>query len=116
PVRFGPSALRYLIRRQISATQTMSGQVSAARLGFRLYVHASVRGPADSLGYPATFTVDSILADSGVTLPPTVNLASARGLSYSSVLSPTGEIKSSTPSDTAVARGLSQILANFPDF
>src|SRR5436190_153579 len=75
PVLFGPSALKYAIRRQISATQTMSGQASAARLGFRLYVHAIVRGPADSLGYPATFTVDSILADSGVTLPPTVNLA-----------------------------------------
>ena len=116
PVRFGPSALRYVIRRQISATQTIQGQTSSSRLGFRLFVHATVRGPADSLGYPATFTVDSIVADSGVTLPVTINLAAARGLSYSGVLAPDGELKNSTASDTIVARGLSQVLANFRDF
>jgi len=116
PVRFGPSALRYVIRRQISATQTFQGQTSSSRLGFRLFVHATVRGPADSLGYPATFTVDSIVADSGVTLPVTINLAAARGLSYSGVLAPDGELKNSTASDTIVARGLSQVLANFRDF
>ena len=116
PVRFGPSALRYVIRRQISATQTFQGQTSSSRLGFRLFVHATVRGPADSLGYPATFTVDSIVADSGVTLPVTINLAAARGLSYSGVLAPDGELKNSTASDTIIARGLSQVLANFRDF
>jgi len=115
-VRFGPSALKYLIRRQISATQTFQGQTSSSRLGFRLFVHATIRGPADSLGYPATVTVDSIVADSGVALPVTINLAAARGLSYSGVLSPSGELKNSTPSDTVIARGLSQVLANFRDF
>ena len=116
PVRFGPSALRYLIRRQISATQTFQGQTSSSRLGFRLFVRATVRGPADSTGYPATFTVDSIIADSGVALPVTINLAAARGLSYSGVLASDGELKNSTASDTIVARGLSQVLANFRDF
>ncbi len=116
PVRFGPSALRYLIRRQISATQTFQGQTSMSQLGFRLFVHATVRGPADSVGYPATLTVDSIVADSGVMLPVTINLTAARGLSYTGVLSPSGELKNSTPSDTTVARGLSQVLANFRDF
>jgi len=116
PVRFGPSALKYLIRRQISATQTFQGQTSSSRLGFRLFVHATIRGPADSLGYPATFTVDSIVPDSGVALPVTINLTAARGLSYRGVLSPSGELKNSTPSDTVIARGLSQVLANFRDF
>ena len=116
PVRFGPSALRYLIRRQISATQTFQGQTSSSQLGFRLFVHATVRGPADSVGYPATLTVDSIVADSGVMLPVTINLTAARGLSYTGVLSPSGELKHSTPSDTLIARGLSQVLANFRDF
>ena len=115
PVRFGPSALKYLIRRRISATQTIQGQTDSSRLGFRLFVHVTVRGPADSLGYPSTLTVDSIVADSGMALPVTINLAAARGLSYSGVVSPSGEIKKSTPSDTVVARGLSQVLTDLRD-
>jgi len=38
------------------------------------------------------------------------------GLSYSGVLAPDGELKNSTASDTIIARGLSQVLANFRDF
>ncbi|PYO39054.1 MAG: hypothetical protein DMD29_10680, partial [Gemmatimonadetes bacterium] len=82
-----------MIRLQISATQTFQGQTSSSRLGFRLFVHATIRGPADSHGYPATFTVDSIVADSGMALPETINLTAARRLSYSGVLTPSGELK-----------------------
>jgi hypothetical protein len=115
-IRYGPSALRYLIRREVSATQTFQGQTSASRLGFRLFVHATIRGPADSGGYPTTITIDSIIPDSGIALPVTLNLAATRGLSYSGILSPHGEFKNATPSDTTIARGLAQVLANFREF
>jgi len=59
--------------------------------GFRLFLAATIAGPADSAGYPLSFTLDSIVPDSGSAIPPTVNLASARGLRYSGRLTPAGE-------------------------
>src|SRR2546427_560259 len=64
-IRYGPSALRYLVHRRLHLQQALGEQVQAQELGARVYVSATITGPADSVGYPATFIVDSILPDSG---------------------------------------------------
>src|SRR5437867_313356 len=71
-VRYGPSALRYLVHRRVHIEQALGGQTQVQDLGVRVYVAATISGPADSVGYPATFTVDSMVADSGAPLPPPI--------------------------------------------
>lgn len=115
-VRLGPSTLRYRVERRIESVQELPSQQQVTRLGFAIFVTATIRIPADSVGYPATFTVDSIVADSGVILPITVRLDAARGLSFSGKLTAQAEFRNSTPSDSVVAQGLARILGNFRDF
>jgi hypothetical protein len=116
PIRFGPSVLHYLIAQHVDLHQSAQGQESSSQLGFRVFTTATVSGPAVSAGYPATFTVDSIIADSGLALPVTVNLAAARGLTFTGVLRQDGEFLNSIASDSAIALGLRQILGTFRDF
>jgi hypothetical protein len=108
--------LRYVIHRRIDISQSLQGQESSSRLGFSIFATSTIRGPADTAGYPTTITVDSILADSGVALPVTINLAAARGLVFSGVLLPSGELRNPTPSDTTIAQAMTQILGTFRDF
>src|SRR5438093_941518 len=69
-VRYGPSALRYLVHRRVHIEQALGGQTPVQALGVRVYVAATISGPADRVGYPATCTVDSVVAGSGAPLPP----------------------------------------------
>ena len=115
-IHLGPSLLRYVIERRIEIHQAVQGQESTSRLGFRVFATATIRGPADSAGYPTTFLVDSIVPDSGIALPVTVNLSAARGLTFHGVLRPDGELRRSTPSDSGVAQALAQVLGTFRDF
>src|SRR6266511_3925261 len=64
-IRYGPSGLRYVIHRRLHIQQALGGQEQGQDLGARIYVSAAIAGPADSVGYPATFTVDSVVPDSG---------------------------------------------------
>jgi len=70
-VRYGPSALRYVVHRRLHIQQALGDQTQAQDVGARIFVATAITGPADSIGYPATFLVDSIVADSG-TPPPIV--------------------------------------------
>lgn len=115
-IRLGPSTLRYRVERRIESVQELPSQQQVSRLGFTIFVTASIRGPADSVGHPATFTIDSIVADSGVILPITVRLDAARGLSFAGTVTAEAEFRNSTPSDSVVAQGLARILGNFRDF
>ena len=115
-VRLLPSTLRYRIERRIESVQELPNQQQVARLGFAIFVTTSIRGPADSGGHPTTFTIDSIVADSGVFLPITVRLDAARGLSFVGKVTAEAEFRNSTPSDSAVAQGLARILGDFRDF
>src|SRR5213083_2931347 len=63
-VRYGPSALRYLVHRRLHVQQGQAERPQATDLGARIFLAAAIAGPADSIGYPATFTVDSIVPDS----------------------------------------------------
>ncbi|HYT82357.1 MAG TPA: hypothetical protein VEK86_02820 [Gemmatimonadales bacterium] len=112
-VRLGPSALRYVLHQQIHAEQEFQGQTQTIDRGIRLFASATITGPADTVGYPLTFTIDSMVPDSGTSLPPTVNLAAARGLRYTGRLAPTGEFRGVVPSDSARAQAFAQFAGGF---
>src|SRR5439155_789134 len=63
-VRYGPSALRYVVHRRLHIQQALGDQTQAQDVGARIFVATAITGPADSIGYPATFLVDSIVAAS----------------------------------------------------
>jgi hypothetical protein len=115
-VRLGPSALRYVVHQQIHVEQQFQGQTQTIDRGIRLFVAATIAGPADSAGYPVTFTVDSIVPDSGSVIPPTVNLAAARRLTYTGRLTPAGEFRQTATSDSTVAQAFAQIIGAFRNF
>jgi hypothetical protein len=116
-VRYGPSATRYLFYRRSHFEQRMAeAQPQSQDLGARVYVAATISGPADSAGYPTIFTVDSIVADSGTAAPVAMNVARGRGLVYSGRLTPRGDFVHSVASDTTIAQSLVQFLGNFREF
>ena len=115
-VRYGPSAVRYVVHRRLHIQQAFSGQQQAQDLGAQLFVAAAITGPADSMGYPATFLVDSVVADSGTPGPIVESLVRARRLVFSGRVVPRGEFLNAVPSDSVAAQSLIQILGNFRDF
>src|SRR3954469_8264198 len=116
-VRLGPSALRYVMTQLIQVEQELPTGPQRLDYGLRIFVAVTINGPADSAGYPTTVTIDSIVADSGTSLPPmNMNLASAKGLSFIGRLLPKGEFRSQTVSDSAASQSLSPIVGNFKNF
>lgn len=115
-VRYGPSALRYLLHRRVHIQQALGGQEQAQDVGARIYVAVAITGPADSVGYPTTFMVDSIVPDSGTPQLLATPMARARRLIFSGRTSPRGEFVNSVPSDSALAQSLVQLLGSFRDF
>jgi len=84
--------------------------------GMGVFLTAAIAAPADSLGYPTTFTVDSMVVDSGSTLPPGVSPVAARGLRVSGHLTPSGEFTNSSVSDSSAAQTLGNLLPRFRNF
>jgi hypothetical protein len=115
-VRYGPSALRYVVHRQLHIQQVLGEQTTAQNVGARIFVAAAITGPTDSVGYPATFVVDSIVADSGTPAPIVDNVAKVRKLVFAGRVAPRGEFVNSLASDSALAQSVVQLLGNFRDF
>ena len=115
-VRYGPSAVHYLVHRRLHIEQSFGGAPQTQDLGAQIFVRATITGPADSSGYPATFLVDSIVPDSGTPPPIADNIAKARALVLSGRVVAQGEFRSTTASDSVLARNLAQLLGNFRDF
>jgi hypothetical protein len=115
-IRFGPSALRYMVHQQVRIEHDRPDMPPVTYLGWRTFVASTITGPADSLGYPAIFTVDSIVPDSGMTLPPWMDVAAARGLRFVGHLAPTGEFLGGRASDSASADKLSMLIGKFRNF
>lgn len=115
-VRYGPSAVRYVIHRRMHVTQVLAGQAQAQNLGARVYVAATITGPADSVGYPAMFLVDSVVPDSGTPPPVADPIRRARRLVFSGRLAPRGEFVHAAPSDTGLTQSVLQLVGNFRDF
>src|SRR3989442_4548385 len=66
-VRYGPSALRYVVHRQVPIQQTLCDRPQSQDVVARIFVAAAINGPAHRIRYPTTVVVDSILADSRTT-------------------------------------------------
>ena len=115
-VRYGPGAVRYLVRRRLHIQQTLGDQVQAQTLGARIFVTMAIAGPADSVGYPTTFSVDSIVADSGTPAPVADNIGKVRKLVFAGRVARRGEFVNAAPSDSALAQSVAQLLGNFRDF
>ncbi len=115
-IRYGPSALRYVVHRRLHIQQALGDQTQAQDVGARIFVVAAITGPADSVGYPATFAVDSIVADSGTPAPIVENVNKVRKLVFAGRVTPRGEFVNGVASDSTVAQGVVQLLGNFRDF
>jgi hypothetical protein len=114
--RLGPSVLHYLAHQTLHAEQELQGQTQVIVRGTRLFFTATIVGPADSLGYRLTFTIDSIALDSGTTVPPTVDLSAARRLVYDGRLTPAGVSRLTLVSDSARAAPFVQLLGLLQTF
>lgn len=114
-IRWSPSVLRYAVHRRLRVEQELAGQ-PPTEMSYRVFLTATITGPADSVGHPVSHTVDSIVADSGSFVPPTVNFAAARGLRFTGRLAASGEMRAATPSDSVTARQFAQFLGNPRDF
>ncbi len=115
-VRYGPNALRYVVRRQLHIQQGLAQQTHTQDLGTRTFLTVAMSGPPDNIGYPTTFTVDSIVADSGTPTQIKDNLDRAKRLVFSGRVASGGEFVNGVPSDNAAAQSLIQLLGGFRDF
>jgi hypothetical protein len=115
-IRYGPSALRYIVHRRLHIQQALGDQTQAQDVGARIFVATAITGPADSIGYPATFLVDSIVADSGTPPPIVDNVSKVRKLVFAGRIAPRGEFVNALASDSAAAQSVVQLLGNFRDF
>jgi hypothetical protein len=115
-VRYGPSALRYVVHRRLHIQQALGDQTQSQDLGAQIFVVAAITGPADSVGYPATFAVDSIVADSGTPTPIVESVNKVRKLVFAGRVTPRGEFVNALASDSTAAQSVVQLLGNFRDF
>ena len=115
PVQLRPSSVRYVVHRKLRIEQELAGQ-APTHMSYRVFVTAVIGGPADSTGYAVAHTVDSVVADSGTFVPPTVNFAAARGLRFSGRLTATGIVRNAVAADSVTAQSLGQFLGNLRDF
>lgn len=84
--------------------------------GLRIFFAVTINGPADSIGYPTTVTIDSVAPDSGTVAPMGINLGAAKALSFAGRLTPSGEFRNQVASDSATAQSLSPIVGSFKNF
>ena len=114
--RFGPSALRYAVHRRIHVEQQVRGQTVALDRGVRAFVSALIMGPADSVGYVVSLTIDSLVPDSGTVLPASINVGAVRGVRYVGRVTPTGVLHNVVPSDSVLAGAVGQVFGSFQGF
>jgi len=105
-----------MAHQSLHAEQELQGQTQVIVRGTRLFLTATVVGPADSLGYRLTFTIDSIALDSGTTVPPTVDLSAARGLVFDGRLTPSGVSTLTLVTDSTRAAPFVQLLGLLQTF
>ena len=115
-VRLGPSALRYVMHQVIHVDQQLPTGPQVLDYGLRVFFAVTISGPADSMGYPTTITIDSVAPDSGTTIPMGINLAAAKALSFRGRLLPRGDFRDPVPSDSVAAQLISPIVGSFRNF
>lgn len=115
-VRYGPSAIRYVVHRRLHIQQALGDQTQSQDVGTRIFLATAITGPADSVGYPATFVVDSMVPDSGTPAPIVENVTKVRGLVFAGRVVARGEFVNALASDSATAQSVVQLIGNFRDF
>jgi len=115
-VRYGPSATRYIVTRHLHIEQAFGGQPQVQDVGARLFVTVAIAGPTDAGRYRATFTVDSIVPDSGTPDQLGAMMTKVRSLVFAGRLAPVGEFDGVAASDTTATMNLAQFVGNFRDF
>lgn len=116
-IQIGPQRGRYLAHQRVEIRNDFAGMPPQELLGFRSWFAVTVRPVRDSAGRWATvFVIDSVVADSATELPPTMNLAAARGLTVDGWLDPTGELQDAVYSDSVVVQNLGRLLGWFRGF
>jgi hypothetical protein len=115
-LRVGPSAQRYVMHTVIHIDQEFQGMHQPLDFGLRAFFGVTITGPADSTGYPTNITIDSILPDSGTTPPMGINLGAAKALSFVGRLTPRGEFRTHSVSDSVAAQALAPIVGSFKNF
>lgn len=115
--RLAPQRGRFLAHQVVEITNDYEGLPPRQVIGYRSWFTVTVRDTTDAARRLATtFVVDSIVADSAVFLPPTMNLAAARGLTVTGWVTPTGELQDAVFSDSGVVQSLSLLLGWFRHF
>jgi hypothetical protein len=115
--RLGPQVGRFLAHQVVEIHNDYAGLPPRQTIGYQSWFTVTVHDSIDSGNrLAATFVVDSLAADSGVLLPPTMNLGAARGLTVTGWVSPTGEFQDPVFSDSAVVQSLSLLLGWFRRF
>jgi len=115
-VRYGPSVMRYVVHRELHVEQAYGGKQQTQDLAALIYVRVIISGPADTGGYPVSFTVDSVVPDSGMPRVVTDNMGRVRALSFRGRLRPDGDFRGNVQMDTSIAQSIAQFVANFHDF
>jgi hypothetical protein len=100
----------------IHIDQEFQGMRQPLDFGLRIFFAVTITGPADSVGYPTTVTIDSVAPDSGTSAPMGINLNAAKALSFVGRLTATGEFRNQVASDSASAQSLSPIVGSFKNF
>jgi len=108
--------MRYVAHQVIHIEQEFQGMRQPLDFGLRIFFGVTITGPADSVGYVTTVTIDSVVPDSGTTAPMGINLAAAKGLSFTGRLTPPGEFRNPVASDTLSAQALGPIVGSFKNF
>jgi hypothetical protein len=111
-----PGVTRYLVRQNVHVQQDYAGLPPSIDLRYGLYLTATIDSSLDSTGFPTTFTVDSIVVDSGTPIPPQIDLGAARGYRVTGRLLATGEFVTGPCDTTANAAAMGNLLPRFRNF
>ena len=115
-IRLGPSTMRYAMHQVVNIEQELPTGRQQVMYGLQAFFRVTINGPADSVGYPMTVSIDSIIPDSGTTVPMNVDLGVAKGLAFVGRLTPKGDFRNPTPSDSTAADAVSPIVGSFRNF
>jgi len=116
-IEIGPQRSRFVAHQRVEIHNDYAGMPPEQLLEFRSWFTATVGPALDSAGrWATTFVIDSLVADSATALPPTFNLAAARGLAVQGWLTTTGELQDAVFSDSATAQNLGRLLGWFRRF
>jgi hypothetical protein len=104
------------VHRRLRIRQAYEGQEQVQDLGAQIFLRVTITGPADAAGYPVTFTIDSVVPDSGTPAVMTDNAVRVRALIQAGRVTPEGEFRTSASMDCSIAQNVAQLVGNFRDF